>query len=499
MGQPTAAAPSTASVSRDALLYLPGRAIPAVVQILTVTVLTAFFSSEEIGRYELSMRFMLFLATVSALWLSMSVLRLHAEHDKEGREADFLRVLLATRNVAVGLGLAAGVVVYCWGPDRLFGSYRDLLPGALFAFAAYGSFEIGLSVLRARRRPVAYSVATSINALCRLPLAVLLFTVFGFGVSGMLWALGAMYLVAYALLVWPRVRPTPDAGQSGMTTAERQAIRTGLLAYGIPILGTQLLNFFVNNLDRYLIKLYEGDMAVGLYAVASNLVEQPMVLVFQTYALAVIPSVSACWERQGRTATEALGAGVTRVFLLVCVPLLALLSAGAPHIFAVLARGESAAAASVAPWLALASFVYGLTYLANLGLHLAKRTGLLLALTAAALAVNLLANMLLIPRFGHEGAGMARLLSNLLMVAMFAAAGARYLRWRLGGWSLARIFTAGVAAATTLHALAPCLPQTFWGLVPLMAAGAAVYPIVLLVTGEVTLRDLDRLRARGRG
>lgn len=493
--QPTP--PTAGSVSRDALLYLPGRALPAAVQILSVTVITTFFSSEDIGRYELSMRFMLFLSTLTALWLSMSVLRLHAAYDKDGNEAAFLHVLLRVRNVALAVGLGLGALVYFLGPDSIFGSYRDLLPAALFAFASYGTFEIGLSILRAKRRPLAYSVATSINALVRLPFAILLFTVFGFGISGMLWALGATYLAAYLLLVWPQTRAARDIAAPTQDAAASLIIRNDLLAYGWPILGAQLLNFFVNNLDRYMLKLLQGDIDVGLYAVASNLVEQPMVLVFQTYALAVIPSVSACWERQGREATEDLMAGITRVFLLICGPLLALLAAGAPHIFGVLARGDSAAAGSVAPWLAAASFLYGLTYLANLGLHLSKRTGILLGLTAIALAVNTLANYLLIPRFGYEGAGMARLISNTLMVLLFAVAGARYLNWRLPWFSIGRIVMASLLTAWVVLGLATQLPVNLAGLIALFAAGGLTYGLLLLMLREVKPDEIRKAFKRG--
>jgi O-antigen/teichoic acid export membrane protein len=476
-------------VSRDALLYLPGRIAPSVVQVLTVTVLTAYFTSEEIGRYELGVRFVVFLATLTALWLSMAVLRLHAAHAKNGHEAAFLRVVGSVRNVAMAGGMALGLAVYAFGPDALFGSYRELLPAALFAFVSYGSFEIGLSVLRARRRPLAYSAGTSLNALLRLPLAIALFTFTTLGISGMLWSLGITYLIAYVLVVLPATRAQDT---QPISDAQRAAIRADLMLYSWPILGTQMLNFFVNNSDRYLLKILQGDVDVGLYAVGVNLVDQPMVLVLQTFALAMIPGVSIAWETQGREETEKLTAGLTRVFLLLGGAMLALLVTGAPHAFGVLARGESAAAASVAPWLAVAAFLYGLTYIANLGLHLSKRTGLLLLLTMGAMVINIGANYLLIPMYGYDGAGMARVVSNGSMVVMFALAGAAHLRWAMPWASIARIALATVLAAGVVYALGQALPVNLLGLVALFSAGLGVYAVVLVGSGEIPPRDLRR-------
>ncbi|MBI1317449.1 MAG: oligosaccharide flippase family protein [Candidatus Hydrogenedens sp.] len=478
---------TASSVGRDALLYLPGRAVPAVVQILTITVLTAYFSTEEIGRYELSVRFLLFLATLSALWLNMGVLRLYPAYALQGRAAAFARETRRIRWGTVALGALVGLGVWRFGPDSMFGSYRDLLPAAVFAFGAYTLFEMGLSFLRAQHRPGIYSIATTLNAGLRLPLAMLLFTAFGFGIGGMFWALSGMYIVAYVCIVRPSIHVPQDSGNP-----DGADILKDMLAYGVPILGVQLLNFFMNNLDRYLLKLWEGDDAVGLYAVASNLVEQPMTLVFQTFALAVIPSVSRCWESQGRADTEDLIEGVVRTFFLLCAPLLTMLAVLAPSIFAVLAHGESSGAYVAAPWLAAASFVYGFSYFANLGLHLSKRTGILLVITVAAVGVNAAANYWLIPQHGFIGAGIARVVSNGVLVVFFLMAGARSLQFRLPWLAMFRITAASAAAGVLLFLLQSRLPANIFTLALLGGIGMAVFGGALLASGEVKWSDLRR-------
>ena len=191
-------------------------------------------------------------------------------------------------------------------------------------------------------------------------------------------------------------------------------------------------------------------------------------------------------------AREKLTAGLTRVFLLLGGAMLALLVTGAPHAFGVLARGESAAAASVAPWLAVAAFLYGLTYVANLGLHLSKRTGLLLLLTMGAMVINIGANYLLIPMYGYDGAGMARVVSNGSMVVMFALAGAAHLRWAMPWVSFARIALATALAAGAVYALGQVLPISLLGLMVLFSAGLGMYAAVLVGSGEIPPRDLRR-------
>jgi len=499
----TAPPPDTSArgVGRDLLLYIPGRAIPAVVQILTVTALTAFFTVEEIGRYELTFRFVLFLTPCTTLWLNMAMLRYYAASQAEGEEAAFYGGFgfLKYLNIAAGDGL--GLLAWAFGPDWLVGGYRGLTLVGLAVYVAYRFSETGLIVLRARRMPGIYSIATSLNAGVRLPLAILLFAVFGFGVDGMLWALAACYGAVYLVLVSRWVGPPRWPSRP-----EDRTLLRDVAAYGAPVWVIQILNYLINTSDRYLLNGLAGEAEVGYYMVAANLVDQPMWLVFQTFTLAVFPTVAAAWEQRGRADAERLVGEVTRIFIVLCVPLCVLLAVLARPLFGALAQGEAVAAQVAAPWVAAGAFFYGLSYFANMGLHLAKRTAWLLGMTALALGVNVLGNVVLIPDYGFVGAGMARSVSNFALVLLVAAASHRFLTWRFPWRSLLRCAGAAALVGVPLWFAAQALPPNLPSLAALGTLGLAGYGLLLLVLREVPralLRDSVQQarqgwRARGR-
>ncbi len=476
---------NTRGVGKDMLLYVPGRVIPAIVQVLTITVLTYFFTGDEIGRYELTFRFVLFLSTGTFLWLGMTVLRFYPAYAVKNQEDMFFGVIGLLKYASLAVGALLATLAYLAGPDIIFGSFRDLIGVGLLMFAAYTFYELGLTVLRAKRRPGLYSLSTTTNALLRLPLAVLLFTAFSFGVSGMLWALAAMYAVVYAALIRRHVgRP------HFRLHAEQRALLREVLHYGLPVCGIQMLNYFIMSGDRYLLEALQDTRAVGLYAVACNLIDQPIWLVFQTFTLAVFPTVAHCWETEGRAATEELVGGVTRLFFLMCVPMLVALSVLAKPIFNVLAHHESVQAHVAGPYVATAAFLYGMSYFANMGLHLAKKTRLLLLMTLVALAVNVCANFALLPHFSFVGAAWARIASNAVLVLAVAAAGHRYLRWRLPWKSILRIGLAAAAAGAAAWFAKGHLPVNVFTLAGLFLLGALVYGGLLLVLGEFTREEL---------
>lgn len=478
-------APTVKSVGIDALLYMPGRIVPAVVQLLTVPVLTFYFTVDEIGRYDLAFRFILFLSTFSFLWLNMGILRFYAAFAEKETEPVFHGVLGTLKYASVLGGAGLGLACYWAGPDLLFGGYRAFLPAAIAAFAAYSFYETGLAMLRAKRQPLVYSLATTLNAGLRLPLAIAFFALLGTSIVGMIWATAIMYVLSYWLVVHRHVGPPRWTGSRD----ETQFLNT-VLRYGLPIWITQTLNFLALNLDRYMLLNLAGHDDVGYYAVATNLVEQPMSLVFQTLTLAVFPSVAAAWETQGKQAAEELVGGVTRIFFLICTPLLVLLAVLAEPLFRVLARSGAFEAYTAAPWIAAGAFFYGLTYFANFGLHLSKRTHVLMAMTLIALGANAFFNWILIPKYGFTGSGMARVLSNGLLVLLVAAAGSYHLRWKLPYRSLLRIGVAAALSGVSLYFIQGYLPTNVFALSLLFAAGGLEYLTLLLLLREFSVEDL---------
>lgn len=492
MADVSAPAPTARSVGVDALLYIPGRAIPAVVQFLTVSLLTWFFTPEDVGRYDLAFRFALLLCTGTVLWLNMAVLRFYPAHVQQGTLAPFFSVLAWLRYALMAIGTAAGLLCWRFGPDNFFGEYRALLLPATTVFLGYTVYESGLAVLRAKRMPLRYSIAATINALIRLPLAFALFRWGGFDVSGMLWALTATYIGAHAAFLWSQTgRPQFRFGD------QERAIARAILTYGLPVAGAQLLNFFLGNLDRYFLQTLRGPHEVGLYAVATNFVEQPMMLIFQTFTLAVFPSVASAWEQHGRETAESLIRGATRIFLAACLPLGVYLSVFAKPICAAFAHGASVDAYPAAPWIAAAAFLYGLHYMANFGLHLAHRTGQLLAATVAALALNAVLNYVLVPEQGFVGAGIARTIANAAFVLALAFLSNRYVSWRFPWVSLLKLAVASaLAAGAGIAVLDACtaLPSRLC-LVLATAAYGAVFVAGVFASGELQWKNLSLKRS----
>lgn len=473
-------------IGKDTLVYLPGRVVPAAMALVTVPILTRFFTAHDVGRYDLSLRLVTFLCTFGAFWLSTTIMRLYPSYEKRG-ELDVLgRVVATARLVGLVLGVLVLAAVWAFGPDSLFGSYRDLLAIAGGVFVSQSLFETGLAMTRAKGRPGRFSMASVLNAIIKLPLGIGMALYLTHNISGMLWGTTLVTLAVYAVLMqrdfpYPRLR---------LQASEKKALRE-TLAYGLPIALSLVLNFLLANSDRFFLKYYRSDAEVGAFSVVSLLVDQPIGLVFQTLMLAVFPTVAAAFEMEGRDTTERLVGRLTRVYFLLALPACVLMAALAYPIMQVLPqREEFRQAYTVGPWLAFASLAYGLHYYAALGLHLARRTGQLLMVTLVSIGVNVIGNWLTVPAHGYDACGVVRLASNIVLVLTVAACSYRYLRWVIPWKSLLRTAVAAALTGMCIHFAAARLPVNLLTLGCLLGLGVVVYAGLLFALRELRIQEV---------
>jgi O-antigen/teichoic acid export membrane protein len=476
------------SLNRDTLLYLPGRAVPAVMMLITAYLLTRFFSETDVGRYDLAMRLATFMTTIAAMWLTMSIMRLHPAYERRQALRPFYRAVVTLRGSGIALGLVAMTALRFWGPERLLGPFRDLLAAGALVFVAQSFLETGLAATRANGLPIRFSMASVINALVRLPLGLVLAIYVLHNISGMLWATAAVPLLVY--IVFLRRFFTVESRERTAPGVTRE-----IMAYGVPIGITLTLNFLLANADRFLLNyLRHAPAEVGIFSITSQLVDQPMALALQTMMLAVFPAVAEVYERAGKARTEVLVTQSTRTYLLICLPIGALLSVLAyPILHALTARPSYWQAYTLAPWLASATFVYGLTYFAGFGLHLSKRTDILLYVTAIAIAINLCLNWLFIPAHGYLACGVTRLAANCVLLAGTVLVSNRFLPWHFPWRTLLRVLVAAGAATALAYATQKLLPLNIFVLGLVLALGMTAYGMFLLGLREIAVEDVRGL------
>jgi O-antigen/teichoic acid export membrane protein len=175
-----------------------------------------------------------------------------------------------------------------------------------------------------------------------------------------------------------------------------------LWSYGAPLSMVALASQVLNASDRLLVAGILGPAAAGAYAVASVVADRSVGLLMLCVALASKPMVFAAFERHGaddaRRVMETAGAWLMAVGFPACTVLIA-----APNAVSRLLVGPAMAAdaARVLPWAGAGALISGFVALHfGVAFQISRGTVAMLAALVPAALLNLVANLLLLPRFG---------------------------------------------------------------------------------------------------
>jgi O-antigen/teichoic acid export membrane protein len=466
-------------VLRDFATYFPAQVIPAVAGFLVLPILARQLAPTELGTLAIAQTLVSLGWIVSGQWLTTAVMREYAAHRERGDIEGFSGVL--------GFGTILTLVL-----AGVF-SLGVLLAGMLSSAVANNALAIiaattgllfqnlAVTLFAAALRPRAYAVVDALARTGGIALGTAL--VFeGYKVHGYLFGLAvasnAIGLVGL-LLAWPRVRVS-------IAPRWQELIRWGRYSGPVVVGGAAFWALLLA--DRYLLAALKDTAAVGVYSVGAAVGDKAIAIPTFAFYSAARPLLISAYERHGRAEVERLVQSYTRIVLLIGLPTLAMALVSAHAIVPVLAHGDFESyytgAETVIPIVALGSLIDAVRRVGTIGLGISRNTRPIIYVTLVALAVNVVANLIMIPFLGIKGAAIATPIAAAVMLAGSLYFSRRYLTWHFPVRTLARgLLAAGagyIAARYAMHLSHVKLAQI--GLAA--AIGGVVYLLALVVLGE---------------
>ena len=472
---------------RGVIGYLPVNIIQGVVGLLTIVAFTRLLTPAQFGDYALGFAVMSLVHTAVFTWNEAAMARFWAARSGEGKAVDHNATVLQTWVVLLG-ALPVAIAVALLFP---------LSPGLKLAVLA------GLvSVLPRTFARLAQERRRASGEVSGAAMIDLVQTVGGFGLGLILARQG---LGGAAPLVGMGLASAACCGlclgreltQSRGGLLDRPLIRDHL-AYGMPVALSLILSLILSSTDRFLLATFLDQDAVGLYHAGYSLANRTLDVIFIWLGAAGGPALVLALERGGKaTLAEAAREQASLMLVLTIPAAVGLAMVAAPLSELMIGPAMAEGAARVTPWIAASGLLAGLTtYYFHQAFTLGQKTPMLLLAMAVPAVANLILNLILIPRFGLEGALYATLTSYGLGLGASIWLGRRSMALPIPWLTLAQ---AGGAAA--LMALAVSQVPASGGLVELglkAGLGGAVYLglMALLDAGHLRSRALQLFQAR---
>jgi O-antigen/teichoic acid export membrane protein len=432
-------------LSSESLVYGLGQVSGRAVQLLLVPVLTRVLVKAEYGVSELVVAYLQTAILVLVFGMDGALARFfYHEPDREAR----IRMASSSLVFRLATGTAAAL---------LLALLAEPLSGLLVGSAAYRKYILigaatlpctlvvlfGNDVLRVTFQPWKFIALNLFQTLLTAGLSLWLVLGKHLGVAGVLYGrLGGDAASAVVALVLARHTLAPRFSRSTLWR---------MLGYGAPLVPVAIAYGIITFADRFVLQRTCGLEDVGDYSVAIKFFAV-VTMAVSAFQLAYGPFAFA---RANAPDSGRLYARVLAAY--VAVASLAAMLAGlfAPEALAVAVARGYAGAAGPAAWLAFAAVAQGAYYITSVGIGLALRTPLLGWSAGSAALVAVLANVLLTPRLGPLGAGIATTLAYVTSAAVTYGLAQRVHPVPFRGARLALVFTLGLALTVTAQRLAP--------------------------------------------
>lgn len=262
-------------------------------------------------------------------------------------------------------------------------------------------YAILLNFARGSGHNIAFMIGGIINTLFMLISNVVFLSIFSLGVKGYLYALMVGYSIGIVYLLFIVLKNYSFSGGS----ADRKLLKE-MLNYSIPLIPTAAMWWIMSVSDRYVMNLYLGPSATGIYAVANKI---PTIISMLYAIFQQAWQISAVDEIDSSDRDEFYGriynAFFRGLFIASAITILII----KPIVIALVSDSYSSSW-MYAPFLIISAVFSSMAGFLGVNYVASKKTRGALTTSAFGAGLNTILNFLLIPKFGIQGAVIATLI-----------------------------------------------------------------------------------------
>lgn len=395
------------AIFRDMVKYSPSKIIGMLGNAIIVPVYTSLLSPEQYGLYSLSIALLSFLCIIFSDWVGLSGLRFFKHHQMTQDMPKYLTTLVTMLIANVFLMFVVAFVFR----DNFYSFFK--IPAKYFFAILVLIIPVAVrallfQLLRAQLKSMSFTLSTIINQFLTILLSIFFVKFFHLGAIALLLGMGVSISLIDLLLIY----------QSNILSWFRlQKIEwhsvLPIFKYGIPIAATSLSAWIINQSNKFIMNSIHGFSEVGIVGVAYGLTLPLLMTIFSIITVAAIPRIINMYEE--RIDVRPLISRFTGYYILIALPVILVISMYAPDYVHMLSSNEKFQTAfKLIPYFAFGTFFMALTDYTTLQYHLANKTYIEFIIKLTSGIANIVLNILLIPKLGLEGVGIATLGANFL-------------------------------------------------------------------------------------
>lgn len=464
--------------ARDAAFVASAQVGIGVANFLILPIVTKTIGAHDYGLWIQILVTVTLLSRIALMEVQSALIRFtSSKTDKREVRDQFYTLFTFVTMVSTGIALLFMMLLDTIGITIGGGAWPIIAVMLLVPFSALGS--ITTAYFMATYQAKTYAILNMFTAFGQLFFILVLLN-FGFGlvgvISGALLALFLSCIIALFIII----------RQVGFGLPRFHLLRPNL-KFSIPLTPNSIISWVSESSDRYLVALFLGLSAAGVYSAAYGIAALTFILV-NPIQIVLIPTLSRLFDHDDISGVQEYLSRSLRYYFIIAIPATVGLTVLAEPILVALTTPEFASGSSVIPLVAMAGLLFGVFQLTITVVILVKKTHLgLIAFGVPALA-NVALTAVLIPPIGLVGAALATTISYAMMLMIGFYFSTRYITFSTNPSFIGKSVAAALIMAVALLVIDPI---GMFQIVLCVGVGALVYFVTLLIVRGIQPEELD--------
>ena len=386
-------------LSKDMLIYGFSGSLGQLASLISVTITTRMLTVEQFGNIYIIYATVNYFSILMTFQIGAGLWRYYyevPEHDLQERQ----RMVSSMLWFILGIGVPLALLISSFGRElsiRLFGSPVNTLAIqlAVLSLPVMAVYNLFVGIQRLKRKPIAYlSISLGYSLLYLLMVAVFVGGI-KVGLKGIFLAQLIAYGCAALAAFW--------LGRELVAFTFSKVWFMKMAAYGLPMLPGAILSWSLVAINRYYLNAFVGAEQVGFYSLASN-IALAMALIVTSFTMAWQPFMLANLKNPNSPRLYSL---TLNYYALVTLLIGAGLAIFSREIVLIVSTPAYLPAAGLVSILVVRQILTEIDMITGAGIVISKKTIFTSLALAIGVAINLLGDVLLVPRLGIYGAALA--------------------------------------------------------------------------------------------
>lgn len=395
---------------------------------------------EAYGLFSIAFSIFLLFSTIGTLSLDRGLLRFISYYKAKNETGNIREIIKKALIIETIIGILLFLLLYFISKPisiYIFHNARliPLIKIISFSIPLYLIYTIITSYLQAIEKTVLASVVNNIvNNLARI-IFLLIFIYLGFGINSVGYSYVFSFIVVLTvIIVFSNIIKTLRSKEKATYNMTNE-----LIIYSIPLLGSTIISQLQGMVDTTLIGYFKGAYDAGLYNAALPIATLLIIFPVVIYPT-VIQQLTKYYSKENKEGIKTLFKQIPKWMLLINLPLAALIALF-PGVFINLLFGKEFLSASFSLTLiTIYNLLFSIYMVSFYSFEVIKKTKSLFIVTTSALLINLIMDIILIPKLGINGAAISILTSGIFAGITSILLARKYFGFNPLSWNIAKLF-----------------------------------------------------------